>query len=137
VGARSTSRANPSGDVVFTRLRAILEKHADRFSVTTDTNDRYCLEAGVGPATLRAWGGKVKRRQIPVAWVEIGKSYVSFHLMAIDPALRGEMSPALEKRLQGKACFNFTTVDDVLFRELERLTAHGLAAFKNAGFITS
>jgi hypothetical protein len=30
------------------------------------------------------------------------KSYVSFHLMAIDPALRGEMSPALEKRMQGK-----------------------------------
>ena len=137
MGARSTPRANPSSEDVFTRLRAILEKHADRFSVTADTDDRYCLEAGVGPATLRAWGGKMKRPQIPVGWVEIGKSYVSFHLMAMDPALRGEMSPALEKRMQGKTCFNFTTVDDALFRELEHLTAHGLAVFKSARFITS
>jgi hypothetical protein len=137
MGARSTLRAKPSSDTVFTRLRAILEMHADRFSITADTNDRYCLEANVGPATLRAWGGKVKRPQIPVAWVETGKSYVSFHLMAIDPALRGEMSPALAKRMQGKTCFNFTTVDDALFRELEHLTARGLAAFESAGYITS
>ena len=50
---------------------------------------------------------------------------------------RGEMSPALEKRMQGKTCFSFTTVEDALFRELEHLRAHGLAVFKSAGFITS
>ena len=126
-----------SKDVVFTRLRDILSKHAGRFSVTSDTKARYCLESPVGPATLLAWGGKVKRTRIPVAWVEIGKAYVSFHLMAMDPALRDEMSRELEKRMQGKTCFNFTTVDEALFRELEHLTARGLAAFERAGFITS
>jgi hypothetical protein len=126
-----------SKDAVFARLRAVLSKHADRFTVTADTKDHYCLESPVGPATLRAWSGKSKRSQIPVAWVEIGRSYVSFHLMAMDPALRGQMSSELAKRMQGKTCFNFTDVDDALFRELEHLTAHGLAAFKRAGFITS
>ena len=126
-----------SNDAVFARLRDILSKHADRFSVTSNTKARYCLESPVGPATLRAWGGTVKRTQIPVAWVEIKKAYVSFHLMAMDPALRGDMSGELEKRMQGKTCFNFTTVDEALFRELAHLTARGLAAFKRAGFITS
>jgi len=135
--ATSASTAASSSDAVFARLRAILSKHADRFFVTSDTSDRYCLESPVGPATLRAWGGKMKRSRIPVAWVEIGRAYVSLHLMALDPALRGEMSAGLEKRMQGKTCFNFTVVDEALFRELEQLTARGLAAFKRAGFITS
>jgi hypothetical protein len=124
-----------SSDAIFARLRGILATHADRFSVTADTSQRYCLEGPIGPATLRAWGGNVRRPQIPVAWVEIGRTYVSFHLMAMDPALRGGMSAELEKRMQGKTCFNFTAMDDALFRELEHLTALGLAAFKRAGFI--
>jgi hypothetical protein len=137
MSAKPGPKAASSHDAVFARLRGILSKHADRFAVTADTKERYCLESPIGPATLRAWGGRVKRPQIPVVWVEIDKAYVSFHLMAMDPALRGEMSSDLEKHMQGKTCFNFTTVDDVLFRELERLTANGLAAFKRAGFITS
>ena len=136
-GAKPAPTAKSSSDAVFARLRDILSKHADRFTVTSDTNERYCLESPVGPATLRAWGGKMKRPRIPVAWVEIGKVYVSFHLMAMDPALRGEMSADLEKRMQGKTCFNFTAVDEALFRELEQLTRAGLAAFRRAGFITS
>jgi hypothetical protein len=137
MSAKAAPKAASSNDAIFARLRGILSKHADRFSVTADTKERYCLESPIGPAALRAWGGKVKRAQIPVAWVEVGKARVSFHLMAMDPALRGEMSSDLERRMQGKTCFNFIAVDDVLFRELERLTAHGLAAFKRAGFITS
>jgi hypothetical protein len=135
--ARPAPTSTSSNAAVFERLRGILSKHADRFSVTSDTKERYCLEGRVGPATLQAWGGKVKRPQIPVAWVDRGKAYVSFHLMAIDPALCGEMSAGLEKRMQGKTCFNFTAIDERLFRELEQLTVRGLAAFKRAGFITS
>jgi hypothetical protein len=137
MGAKAAAKAASSDDIVFACLRNILSKHADRFLVTEDTKARYCLESPIGPATLRAWGGKVKRPQIPVAWVERGKAYIGFHLMAIDPALCGEMSASLEKRMQGKTCFKFTAVDEGLFRELEQLTARGLAAFKRAGFITS
>jgi len=135
MNARSTRKAAASSAEVFTRLRAILETHAARFTVTSDTSSRYCLEGPVGPATLRAWGGKARRSQIPVAWVEIGTSYVSFHLMAIDPVLRGAMSVELEKHMHGKTCFHFTAVDESLFRELEQVAARGIAAFKKAGFV--
>ena len=36
--------------------------------------------------------------------------------------------------MQGKACFNFTAVDDALFAELASVTKRGLAGFKKLGF---
>ena len=73
---------------------------------------------------------------IPVAWVQLGKAYVSFHLMGIDAnaKLRNAMSKQLAARMQGKACFNFKTSDEVLFQELEGLTAKGLDDLRKAGF---
>jgi hypothetical protein len=49
-------------------------------------------------------------------------------------ALRDSMSPALKQRMQGKACFNFTTPDEALFAELVALTARGLVGFRRAGY---
>ena len=96
----------------------------------------YCLESRIGPATLQAWGGKAKVPSIPVAWVEVGKSYVSYHLMSVaNPAVQAGMSKALKGRMQGKTCFNFTTADEALFTELAAVTASSIAAFKKAGFI--
>ena len=42
---------------------------------------------------------------------------------------------ALKKRMQGKACFNFKTVDPNLFKALDRLTKEGYACFKKIGYI--
>jgi len=127
----------PEFESIFVRLRTILQNHAGGFSVTDNTPDRYCLEGVPGPATLRAWAGTMKKRLIPVAWVEIGKSYVSFHVMALDNSkLREGMSNELRARMHGKTCFNFKTRDEGLFKELEQLTARGLAGFKEAGFVS-
>src|SRR5262249_39613047 len=122
---------------VFTRLRGILEKHAASFAVGQDTAKHYGLEACVGPATVQAWGGKAKKPTIPVAWVQIGKAYVSYHLMGVygNPKLLEGCSKELRARMQGKSCFNFKTADDKLFKELERLTAKSLTCMKKAGFI--
>jgi hypothetical protein len=67
------------------------------------------------------------------AAVQIKKSYVSYHLMPVyvNPALADGLSPALRKRMQGKACFNFTRIDPAEARELSALTRTGLAGFKN------
>jgi hypothetical protein len=121
---------------VFLRLREILKKHARSLSVKTDRADHFCLEAPIGPATLRAWGGKAKRPAIDVAWIQIGKSYVSYHLMGVyaHPAFLSGCSKALMARMQGKSCFNFKVVDEPLFKELEALTAKTLAGMKKAGF---
>jgi hypothetical protein len=39
--------------------------------------------------------------------------------------------------MQGKTCFNFKKNHDVLFRELEQLTARSIEDFRKAGFIPS
>jgi hypothetical protein len=71
------------------------------------------------------------------AGVRLGKNYVSYYLMSIYAApgfIRG-MSPELKKRMQGKACFNFTSVDRELFRELEQLTRAGFEKFKDMKYL--
>jgi hypothetical protein len=50
---------------VFARLRELLAAHRHGFTVTTDTPTKYCLDAPVGPATVKAWGGKAKSSTIP------------------------------------------------------------------------
>ncbi|MGB7622151.1 MAG: hypothetical protein WBN92_07350 [Terriglobia bacterium] len=113
---------------IFIRLRAILQKHSTALSVTEDGPGRYCLGA---PATLKV------KRPIPVAWAQIGKNYVSYHLMPVYgcPELRDGMSKKLRARMQGKSCFNFKVADEMLFKELEDLTVRGFALFREAGYI--
>lgn len=125
-------------ETIFVRLRSILQKHAGTLSVNDNGRDRYCLEGRVGPATLAAWGGKMKKPTIPVAWVEVGKAYVSYHLMGMygNTALREGMSKGLRARMQGKTCFNFKKNDEALFKELEQLTAQGIAGFKKTGYVS-
>lgn len=124
---------------VFTRLRSLLEAHAGEFDVTADTDGRYGLEGPIGPATVRAWGGKARTSTILVAWVTIGKGYVSYHLMGVqgNARLMATVSDELRACMQGKSCFNFTTVDEVLFRELAYVTAESLRGMKKAGFIAA
>jgi hypothetical protein len=129
------SKAEEFG-VVFGRLREALSRHAGSLRVTTDTPTKYCLDAGAGPATLKAWGGKAKWASIPVAWVHRGKAYVSYHLMGVTvPGVQDGMSNALKARMQGKTCFNFTVADPVLVKELDILTADSITALRQSGFI--
>jgi hypothetical protein len=57
---------------VFSALRAILERHISKLVVTENSPTRYCLEGGLHPK---------HKKPMQIAWVEIGKSYVSFHHM--------------------------------------------------------
>jgi hypothetical protein len=123
---------------IFVRLRRILQACAGTLAVKEDTAGCYCLEGAAGPATLKAWGGKIRTPRIPVAWVEVGKSCVSYHLMGIagNEKLTSSMSKELRARMQGKTCFNFKALDEGLLPELERLTLSSITGFKKAGFIS-
>jgi hypothetical protein len=125
-------------DSTFQALREVLRAHADGLTASADTQERYCLEAVPGPATLAAWGGKQRRPALPVAWVERGKSYVSYHLMGLNgnAPLVASLSPALRARTQGKTCFNFQKPDAQLLTELERVTADSIAGLRRAGFVS-
>jgi hypothetical protein len=41
------------------------------------------------------------------------------------------ISPFLKKKMQGKSCFNFTTINDDEIDELGSLTKAGIDGFKN------
>jgi len=114
---------------VFARLKAILEPWADAVGVTTDTDDDYVLQ---GPPTAASMG-----RPAYFGEVRIRKNYVSFYLMPVYtfPEMLDSTSPGLRGRMQGKSCFNFTKVDDVLFADLSALTAEGISRYRKAGFI--
>ena len=128
------SETGSLGDV-FESLKGVLKKHAATLVVSDDTAAKYCLEAPVGPATLKSWAGRVRSPRIPVAWVQVGKSYVSYHLMGVAvPAVQAEMSKPLKARMQGKTCFNFTVTEPALLNELDALTGASITAFKKAGF---
>jgi hypothetical protein len=124
-------------DNLFARLRGILEKHSATLMVKEDSAGCYSLHGAVGPAALKAWGGKLKSQTMPVAWVQIGKAYVSYHLMGIygNAKLQDCMSKELKARMQGKSCYNFKTTDETLFKELDDLTTRSIAGFRKAGFI--
>ncbi len=128
----------PEFESIFLRLRTILENHSGTLVVSDNTPRRYCLEGDAGPATIQSWGGKVRKKTIPVAWVQIGKAYVSFHIMGMygNTKLRDQMSKRLKARMQGETCFNFKRPDETLFDELEQLTAKAIAGFRKAGFVS-
>jgi hypothetical protein len=120
------AKKSAAGDdfaAVFDRLRAILEPHAKRMVVVKDDPDYYSL------ATTKLGPNK---RPVCFAFVKVGTGYVSFHLMPVygNPRLLASVSGALKRRMQGKACFNFKTVDDDLFAELAALTKAGYEYFK-------
>jgi hypothetical protein len=94
--------------------------------VLKDDQTWYCLDT--------KFVGKNKR-PIMFAATRVGKGYVSFYLMCVycNAKWLAEMSPGLKKRMQGKACFNFTKIDEELFAELETLTKTGAEWFKNGG----
>ncbi|HUN21870.1 MAG TPA: hypothetical protein PK299_01910 [Anaerolineales bacterium] len=106
----------PDLQPVFDRLKLLLQTTVqDRLTVLENGASDYILS---GP-----YWAKYKKP----AWfggVQLKKNYVSFHLMPVylQPALLETLSPALRKRMQGKACFNFKQIDEPLFAELAELT---------------
>jgi len=124
--------AKPSGTsefpAVFSALHAILAKHEPLMRVVHDKPGNYHLDAGYS----EKW-----KRDIFFGGIRLNKSYVSFYLMPMymHPELLKKVSPELKKRMQGKSCFNFKTVEPALFKELTTLTKQGLERFKKEGLL--
>ena len=110
--------APPDFSAVDRRLREILDPYRSRLSVTKDGPGGLVLE--IPGLEGKPWGY--------VAAVRPGKRYVSFYLMSVyaSPDLVASMSSALRRRMQGKSCFNFTTIDEALLEELAALTEASL-----------
>jgi hypothetical protein len=108
---------------VFGELRARMLRAAGGMETTTDAPGNLVLKT-VWPEPGKSEG----------AWfgaVQLKKNYVSVHLMPIyaDAALRAKVPAELEKRMQGKSCFNFKKPEPELFDRLEQLIGTCAAAW--------
>jgi len=108
---------------IFDALKPVFEEYAGRLAIQVDKPSEYYLET---KTAIR------KGHRLQFGGVKIGKAYVSFHLMPIymNPKLQSTISPELKKRMQGKSCFNFTTLDPSHVAELKKLTKAGFDEFK-------
>jgi hypothetical protein len=110
-------------EATFDTLRALLKPYEKTFRVLADEPGRYFLSTKESKTKSGAaiWFGGV----------EIRKSYVSFHLIPVyaSPTLVKTLSPSLRKRMQGKACFNFTAIEPAHLEELTALTRKGFDGF--------
>ena len=98
----STARAKaekPDLAPVFAALREMLMRFIGKdLAVQSDKPGNYHLEV---PSILH------RKKPLYFAGVKTQKNYVSFHLLFLyyNPAALKSLSPALSKRMQGKACF--------------------------------
>jgi hypothetical protein len=108
---------------VFAALKPILSKYSKRLSIKSDTPTEYTvLTKSASPFHQH------KGEPLYFGSVRLGKAYVSFHLVPLYmcPELTKSIPPALKKRMQGKACFNFKTAPDPdLIAALKHLTEAG------------
>jgi len=104
---------------VHERLKSILAPYRDGLVVTSDGPGGMLLE--LPEHRGKPWGF--------AAGTRVGKRYVSYYLWSVygDPGLSAGISPALRRRMQGKSCFNFASIDEPLFAELAALTEKSIA----------
>lgn len=109
---------------VFSTLKPVLATHSKRLAVKADTPVEYTIVTK-SPSPFPQHKGQ----PLYFGSLRLGKAYVSFHLLPLymDPVLTKAISPALKKRMQGKACFNFKTAPEPeLLAELKTLTKASL-----------
>lgn len=118
----------PDFDRVFCLLREVMAAHGAGLDFVKDEPSDYYL-----------YTRHIMKNGKPLFFgaVQIRKNYVSYHLMPVYvfPDLLQGLPPGLQRRMQGKSCFNFRTVDDGLFKELARLTRAGLEAYREASYL--
>ena len=115
-------------DRVFAALKGILEPFEKHLHVLPCKPESYCLVTRLAVH---------KGKPVWFAYVSMGKNYVSYHLMPVymNPAMQERIPPELKKRMQGKACFNFSEVDSALFRQLAALTAAGFEGYRALKYV--
>lgn len=118
---RKTTNTNGDFASVFAALKTVFAKYEQRLHVKADTPVEYTLlTRSASPFPQH------KGQPLYFGSIRLGKAYVSFHLLPLYmcPELNTSIPPALKKRMQGKACFNFKTgPEPELLAGLKQLTA--------------
>lgn len=101
---------------IFATLRSLMLAAAPGMVIADDTPTTFTLKT--------PWIEKRTKQPAWFGWIAIKKSYVAFHVMPLYvlPALNDAVPPSLEKRRQGKTCFNVKKTDPDVFADLRQLT---------------
>jgi len=107
---------------VFEQLKGLLLPYAEHLRVQPG-GEGYSLNTPY----VERWN-----KELFFGGVQIRTSYVSYYLMPVYmfPDLLDGISPRLRGRMQGKSCFNFSSIDQEMLVELGRLTARGYERFR-------
>lgn len=118
----------PDLNAVYAELRSIMAPYAAKLDARKDDASELYVDTRY-----------IQKNKKPLFFgaVQIKKSFVSFHLMPVyaKPELLQGLSAGLKSRMQGKSCFNFSTVDKPVFKELAALTKASYASYKEQGFV--
>ena len=124
-GTKKTASAKPGKDfsVVFNALQEILRPYEKHLKILPYRPEFYALVTRLSVH---------KGKPVWFAAIRMGKNYVSYHFMPVymNGGMQKRIPPELKKRMQGKACFNFSEVDPALFRQLADLTAAGFEGYR-------
>ena len=108
---------------VFDQLKRMLHPFTQRLVAEADQATGYAL---ITPHVL-------PNKPVSFGAVQIKKAYVSYYFMPVYyfPDLLHDVSPALKRRMQGKSCFTFASVDqlETTLPELTQLTKRGFQRF--------
>ncbi len=122
---RAVQRVSADLDVVFSELKDMLTQYGDALRVQADKAGTYYLNTLRQDAAGKPqfFGGARK-----------GKSYVSLYLMPVYEFadLLATVPAELQKRMQGKSCFNFRTLAEIPREEVKRLIDTAVARVKAA-----
>ena len=114
--------------IIFEHIKKTLLPYSAELTVVIDDVDHFYINTNF-----------IMKNKKPMYFgsVKINKNYVSFYLMPVYvfPELLDKISPELKRRMQGKSCFNFKNVNEVLFKELSELTKSGYSKYKQAGYL--
>jgi len=116
--------SSPNFHNTFNSLKEVLKKHEKQLKVHIDKKVNYYLNTGYD---------EERKTDYFFGAVMIKKNYVSYYLMPVycEPKLLKDISPELKKRMQGKSCFNFKTIDKDQLKELSALTKKSFEYYKN------
>lgn len=114
--------------IIFDSLKSILNGYSSQLIVVTNEDDSYHLDTNfIMP----------NKKPMFFAATKINKNNVSFHLMPVyvKSELLDQISEPLKKRMQGKSCFNFKTLETNLIDDLKTLTKSGYDSYVEQGYI--
>lgn len=118
--------ADGTSTELFAALRELLLVYGTELSVVHDDDGHFY-------ANCRNLDAKGKAQFFGAVKVS-GRKH-SFHFMPVYdfPELLVDLSPELKKRMQGKSCFNFTSLDPAVLDELQGLVEQGASRYKVVG----